>query len=265
MGANDSDSSGKREELEQLFNDWDDRDLDGAEPGAAEAEIRILGFGIRLRLVMSLILFAVAAAVMIPTWSRLSYFLEDSEPVAAVDLRKAWLAGERTLPGTSNTYAALDGLVITMESPEYIREGDGGEIVARHRFFFCPLFNIVVLTPKELPEKPWHRTVDIVPGFIELLQQRRAFPYDLAVEFNGVGRLVAGDDAPAEMRKAVNTYSAKLDIDKSDLWVFIDGNKPKDHGLMVAIWILAMLVPLVSVIFLLRALRERSQLQGKRA
>ena len=260
----------RKADLEALFSAWDQRD--GApegppEPGADEAQARLLRYGVRLRLVVSIILISVTAYVMWSTRQRFAYWLSSDTPVALGDLRERWLAGERTLTATSNTYVALDGLTITR--PFIVRPaGDDAVALAADadHLFFDPLFGVVVRTRRELPAPNWHKMgmMEIDGGFMDAIQRKLVFPSDLTVSFGGVGRLVRGDDVPEHMRRAVNTYARDAKREAEQLWVFLDEDAPSEHSLAGIVWALAAIVPLVSLFFLMRAMRLRARFRAER-
>jgi len=261
----------RKADLEALFAAWDQRDdgaVDGpAEPGAHEARARLLSYGVRLRLVVSLVLIAVTAYVMYSTRQRFSYWLTSNTPADLGDLRERWVRGDHTFPGESNTYVKLGGLTITR--PFIVRPvgSDAAALAAdADHLFYDPLYQVVVRTKNDLPEPNWHQMgmMEIDARFMDAIQQKLVFPSDLTVSFGGTGRLVKGGDVPEHMRRAVNTYARDTKRDPSELWVFLDGDVPADHSLAGIVWGLAAIVPLVSLFFLLRAMRLRARYRAQR-
>lgn len=258
--------AGRKADLEALFAAWDDRDgvpgdeLDDDVPH--EARQRLLSYGVRVRLVVSLVLIGITAWVMYSTHHRFLYWVGAGDTVDLGDLRERWANGDRAFPGESNTHVRLDGLVITR--PLIARAAEDADAAAEagvNRLFFCPMYGIVVRTQRPLPEPAWHRmgTIEIDERLVELLQNRQAFPSDLTVSFGGEGRLVRGAQVPEDMRRAVNTYALKTKREADELWVFIDGDAPSSHSVTGIVWGLAAVVPLVSLLFLLRAMRLRAR------
>lgn len=260
--------AGRKADLEALFAAWDDRDgsagddVDDVDAVPHEARLRILSYGVRVRLVVSLILIGITAWVMYSTRHRFLYWIGAGETVELGDLRERWADGDRDFPGESNTHARLEGLVITRPLiARAAEDADATDDAEVNRLFFCPMYGIVVRTTRPLPEPSWHRmgTLEIDERLVELIQDRQAFPSDLTVSFGGEGRLVRGAQVPEDMRRAVNTYALKTKREAADLWVFIDGDEPASHSVTGIVWGLAAVVPLVSLLFLLRAMRLRAR------
>jgi len=255
---------GRKADLEALFAAWDQRDgatVAASEPGAHEARLRLLSYGVRLRLIVSLILIGVTAFFMYKTRDSFSYWLSGS-PQELGDLREAWATGDRTLEVESNTYVKLDGLIISRVYSQ-TRSPDDAPDDPVYKLFFDPMFNIVVRTARELPRPAWNHMgmMEIDDRLIDLIKQKKVFPSDLTVSFGGSGRLIRAADVPEDMRRAVNTYARDTKLETEDLWVFLDDDTPSRHSLAGIIWGLAAIVPLVSLFFLLRAIRLRARVQ----
>lgn len=278
----------RKAELEALFREWDVRDgapdLGDDEPGRREGYLRQLRYGVRLRLVVSCVLLMVTGFVMYSTRSELAYLLESDTPQELGSLRDRWIAGERTLAVDDNSYVSLSGLVITRV---YVSrtDADGKPVPAgqAESVFFCPLFNIVVQTHQELPSRPWNRLseIELDGRLMELVRTGLADASDLALSFSGTGRLVRGDTVAKPMARFVHLYHDLLFSDPGagaaaggqpaerhsradrpplaadEMWVFIDGEKPSDKSIFGILWLFAPIVPLVSLFFLLRAIRLR--------
>ena len=259
---------GRKADLEALFAAWDQRDGAGPvalpEPGARDARLRLLSYGVRLRLVVSLVLIGVTAFFMYKTWDSFAYWLA-GDPVELGDLREAWASGDRDLHADSNTFVHLDGLIIsrvyTQTRPPGPDGVDGGEEAPIYKLFFDPMFNIVVRTARVLPQPKWNHMgmIEIDERLIDLIKRKLVFPSDLTVSFTGSGRLVRGADVPEDMRRAINTYARDTKHDVTDLWIFLDDDTPSQHSLAGIVWGLAAIVPLVSFFFLLRAIRLRAR------
>ncbi|MFT7581061.1 MAG: hypothetical protein ACI9MR_002735 [Myxococcota bacterium] len=244
----------RKAELEALFSDWDAQTGDAHEPGARDARVRILNFGIRLRLFFSLVLIAVTAFMLTKSWSRMSYWLTSSDPIELGDLREAWIDGQ-SMPFESNTYVSVKGLVVSRgQVVTFPEDADRVE-----RWFYCPLYQLVVSTERELPAPGRIGWTDIDERLGQLVKDKVVFAEDLDRSMNIQGRLVRGDDVPVEPRPMVERYAWKLKREPTETWVIIDGDKPGDHSLVALLWLLAILVPLVSLYFLWRAIRYKKR------
>ncbi|PKN54907.1 MAG: hypothetical protein CVU56_24085 [Deltaproteobacteria bacterium HGW-Deltaproteobacteria-14] len=258
-----SSDDGRKADLEALFAAWDQRDGAAAapEPGAREAKLRLLSYGVQLRLVVSVVLIGITAFFMYKTRDSFSYWLT-GDPAELGDLREAWATGTRQLDVPSNTYVHLDGLVISRVYTQ--SRGPDADPTADepvYKLFFDPMFNIVVRTTRDLPRPKWNHMgmMEIDDRFIDLIKQKRVFPSDLTVSFGGNGRLIQASDVPEDMRRAMNTYARDTKLEADNLWVFLDDDTPSKHSLAGIVWGLAAIVPLVSLFFLLRAIRLRAR------
>ncbi|TNF32580.1 MAG: hypothetical protein EP329_09685 [Deltaproteobacteria bacterium] len=198
---------------------------------------------------------------MYKTRDSFSYWLSGA-PQELGDLREAWATGNRTLDVASNTYVHLDGLVISrVYTQTRGPEDKPGDPV--YKLFFDPMYNIIVRTDRELPRPAWNHMgmQEIDERLIDLIKQKKVFPSDLTVAFGGSGRLIRAADVPEDMQRAVNTYTRDTKLETEDLWVFLDDDTPSKHSLAGIVWGLAAIVPLVSLFFLLRAMRLRARYQ----
>ncbi|MCA9514317.1 MAG: hypothetical protein KC635_05195 [Myxococcales bacterium] len=282
----------RKAELEALFREWDVRDGEPGgdvddEPGGREGYIRQLRYGVRLRLIVSCVLLLVTGFVMYSTRHELGYLLESDTPQDLGSLRERWIAGERTLPVEDNSYVSLGDLVITRVFVAS-QTGDDGKPVPQDQaesVFFCPLFNVIVQTHQQLPARPWNRLseIELDSRLIGLVRTGLADASDLALSFSGTGRLVRGDTVPKPMKRFVALYHDLLftepgaegaaaasdpTVDRrsrtdrptlasDEIWVLVDGEKPSDKRIFGILWAFAPIVPLVSLFFLLRAIRSR--------
>ncbi|MCB9727758.1 MAG: hypothetical protein H6744_11260 [Deltaproteobacteria bacterium] len=262
-----SEQAEKKAQLEALFAAWDERGrVEGTSPPEdVDAELlrarRAWGFDpLRLWLTLTLLGAALCGWLMVSTRHEVAYWLQgDAAPVELGDLGERYKAGERELDVASNQYVHASGLFMTHESDGTVG-GDGqGGADTRH-FYLCPLFDVVVRTSKPFPDKPFHRaaSVEVDPAWIELLEQRRAFPYDLTVTAEATGRLVRGDQVSRWHARPVVHFARVAHKDPRELWLLIDGDRPEDYSHFAMVWGAAVLVLLASFGLLGRAwLRRR--------
>ncbi len=261
-GAGD-DADDKKAQLEALFAAWDER---GRAEGAVDDEPVVddelrrarLAWGfdpLRLWLTLTLLGAALCVWLMASTRYEVAYWLQgDTAPIELGDLGERYKAGERTLPVESNRYVHASGLFITHESEGLVGRGGDSDGETR-RFFLCPLFDIVVRTSKPFPDKPFHRaaSIEVDPAWVELLEQKRAFPYDLTVTAEVTGRLVRGSEVSRWHAKPVVHFAQVTRRDPRELWLLIDGDRPESYAHFAVVWGAAVLVLLSSFGLLGRA------------
>lgn len=264
-GAGDDageDTGDKKAQLEALFAAWDER---GRVEGTSEPEPEVddelrrarLAWGfdpLRLWLTLTLLGTVLCVWLMASTRYEVAYWLQgDAAPIELGDLGERYKAGERTLPVESNRYVHASGLFITHESEGLVGRGDASDDT--RRFFLCPLFDIVVRTSKPFPDKPFHRaaSIEVDPAWLGLLEEKRAFPYDLTVTAEVTGRLVRGSEVSRWHAKPVVHFAQVSRHDPRDLWLLIDGDRPDNYAHFAVVWGAAVLVLLSSFALLSRA------------
>lgn len=262
------DRDARKAELEALFREWDERRAPALDPADEEpVSAAPRRDPLPWRLVFAAAVIAVTGSLLYSTRTEFAYFLADPTPIDLGRLDERYKQGERELDAPSNVYVKLDGLFVTHEM-EVIGEDDrtlsAEELAARdaagerHRYFLCPVFDVVVRTTQPFPEKPWGRTaVMIDEAFVDLLNRRKAFPQDLVVTMGGEGRLIRAAEAPSWARSAVNTYTRTASLVPDNAWVFIDGDAPGDYTSFAILWAAALLAPVLPLLLLFRALRAR--------
>jgi hypothetical protein len=262
------DAGDKKAQLEALFAAWDERgrvEGSGDDEPVVDDELRrarlAWGFDpLRLWLTLTLLGAALCVWLMASTRYEVAYWLQgDAPPVELGDLGERYKAGERALPVDSNRYVHASGLFITHESEGMVgRGGDSGGDVTR-RFFLCPLFDIVVRTSQPFPDKPFHRaaSIEVDAAWVDLLEQKRAFPYDLTDHHRDHGRLVRGSEVSRWHAKPVVHFAQVTRRDPRELWLLIDGDRPENYAHFAVVWGAAVLALLSSFGLLGRAWMRR--------
>jgi hypothetical protein len=245
----------RKAELEALFRQWE-RSSPVDAPATPEVPPRP---AVRLRLLTTLGLLAVTVYVMASTWASVAYWLEPATPASLGDVRTRWARGETSLGAAPNSHVSVEGLIpsrlIAVTSDEPGEEVADDEI---EYIFFCPLYNITVLTSQKI-EIPGAR-MPIIEGDMErVVSTGLAFPADTLVRVSAAGRLLPGTEAPPNLRSFVAGYAKRLDLDVADTWVLVDGHTPASETLGVIVWGVAIVPPLVSLGFLLASLRRRAR------
>ncbi len=259
----------RREQLEQLFRDWDTRQQDEARAQQVDVSDEALAEAgrawtfdpFRLWGTLTLLVVIVAIWVIHLTWGEVQYFmLRGQPPVQVGDAGELFRAGTRELPATSNTYVTLTGLFTTLES-EGTAPGAASDDVTQ-RFFLDPLFDVVVRTSQEFPQKTQRKawSLEVDEAFIELLERRRAFPEDLTVTVDVTGRLLRAADVPYWHGRPLKYFAQITGRDPKGLWLLIDGDAPEGYASYAAIQAAALLCILLSLGLFGRAwLRRRRE------
>lgn len=207
---------------------------------------------ITLRFRKVLLVVTISFAIFV-SWSMkedLSYFLSSSiEPTHFGDLREKWLRGDSKLGGEHNTFVELPNMVPT-----------NALATKAHTYFLCPLFDVVVRTSRPLPTPP-DRLQDftVEPKFLALLQERRAFPQNLLVKYEGRGRLMRLDKAPRWTRRIVRHYLGFTKRPAKEAWLLLDGEEPRNYKIYLWLFFGAFGLVLITAWFVYRAHNERAR------
>ena len=262
----ESDKENRKAQLEELFGQWDARSESGSDGEMGPLEEVEDGFykpdTTRWRGLFALLVIFVSAYVMYETRNEFNYWLQDGTTAIDLgDLKKQWKDGERNLYFEDNSYVSIKGLLVT-RAMEPVKKPDDEVDPDRkaHRYFLCPLFNLLVRTEQPFPEAPGHAgaTIAIEPEFLELIQNRLVFPENLEATFSGEGRLVRVPNVPRSAQTAVSTYKANLpnrDIDS--FYMFLDGDLPSEYSHYAVLWGAAIVVPILPLFLFFRAWSRR--------
>ncbi len=248
----------RKEELATLFRQWD-----AADDGAGQ-RARVEVQGIWLRIGVTVALAVAAAVVMLMTASSFGFWTEPGAPRQLGNVRDQYVAGAESmgspsglLPesfGPANGHVALDGLVPTR--PVAVADDPSAPEGATAYLFFCPLRRIVVFTHEPIVVGP-NPAAAADPRLAKLVADGLALPEETAVSVAVQGRLLRGDQAPGELEPFVQSFAQRVQRSPDDLWVLIDGARPSDAKWAPIVWALAAAAPLLSLLFLVRAVRQR--------
>lgn len=241
----------RKEELATLFRQWD-----AADDGAGQ-RARVEVQGIWLRIGVTLALAVAAALVMVITASSFAFWTEPGEPRSLGNLREQYIAGARDGAfGPANAHVAMQGLVPTRLVA--VADAPSASASATGYLFFCPLRRVVVFThvpPVVAPDPASPAVAD--PRLASLVKDGLALPEETAISVAVAGRLLRGDQAPSELEPFVLSFAQRVQRSPDELWVLVDGARPSDASWAPVVWALAAAAPLLSLFFLVRAVRQR--------
>lgn len=224
-----SPSSDLDPELLRQFETW----RDGAKPLSAEVlreavvpqvaeklPVDPLQRASRIRTIRQVVFVAVLLAGSLSlylTRQEMAYFFADRTPVDIGNLRTQYFGGKRALDVSTNTYVRAEGLVM-MEIAQ----------AGRYQYFFCPLYNIIVRTDRELPEKARADLtyIELEPEWLPILENRLALPSDLTASFEATGQLLRLTDGPRWVNEVRKFYDAELTVPPNQAYLLIDGEAP---------------------------------------
>ena len=232
-------SEEEKAHLEALFKEWDARKGDGlamSPQEAAEMEAARKAWGLdpsRFWNTVALLIVGLSVWIMTLIWADVSYWASGDASLQDVgNVGEMWAGGAEELNAPSNRYVSMEGLFVTLESEGERDTAKVGEREVVSRFFFCPLYDMVVRTQQPFPKKPVRQqwSLEIDGRFSSLLEERRAFPVDLAVTVPVQGRLMRASDVPYWHSDPLIYYQQMSGISAREMWLMIDGSRPSDHG-----------------------------------
>jgi hypothetical protein len=145
-------------------------------------------------------------------------FFFRGEPVDLGDIRERYAKGEREVALEHNSYVKFSnglGLVKFRTRPD-----DSFD----RRYFYCPIFNLLVQTKQELPKKPSSTVVEIKEGLADLIYSHKVSAEEFAVSFSGEGRVM---DQEWFMKHFPTVYKFYKDlIGNEKMYFFDDGATP---------------------------------------
>jgi hypothetical protein len=248
-----------QQDLEALFDAWDDRKV--AEVDAEEAPEHVRRAWrydpFRLWLSLTILLIAIAGSAMWATRHEVAYFMQrGTTPTDLGRLSERWRNGERELKVASNRYVTVSGMFTTFEGE--LAGEEGQEMPAEH-IFLCPLFDIAVRATTPPPKKPYHKiaSITVEEDFLPLLQSRRIFPIDLTAETGAIGRLVRGVEVPPWHAQVLKYFALQIGADPYDMWLLIEGERPQDMRRFAFIWLAAITTILIALGLFSRAWMKR--------
>ena len=232
--TNKSSSDDRLTDLQEQFDAWR---KDSIVPPGFEAQERSVEDRLQealkvlaIRRISLIILVTLAGMGLTQSWSDFSYFFASSEPVQVGDIRKAYLSDDPLPALQNNAFVDIDSLIPTsvFDSPS-------------HRFFFCPLYNIIVQTAQSIPAKQAHKSYfEIEAGEGRILEEKLAFIWDLPIRIDVAGRLMEVDALPARYNRIWKAFQHEVDFrpDKP-VFVLVDGETPGEFLWFLMAYVLA--------------------------
>lgn len=183
-------------------------------------------------------------------WHNALYYLNPSTPEFTGDVREIKGKGIQELPIDSWSYVRLENLLITHTAVSETK---------KYNIFFCPIFNILVRTQKELPEGDMRvNQAEIPEHLVYLVEQRKVSIDDFNRRFDAQGLIVKFQDMSTPKSNLKDYIQKEVGIPEGNIdnvLVLLDGENPESHLvdflLMLGIGIFV-LVAFVSVIFAIR-------------
>ena len=131
--------------------------------------------------------------------------------------------------------------------------------IVKKNYFLCPLYNIIVQTSQPFPGHGGHGLAGAIvdPAFARLIQERKAFPTDLARTLSVSGRLLSYGRAPQALKDIITQYSSRLKEDPDTFWILIDQDTPSEYTKYGLIWAGCCLAPIVPLFLFGRAFVRR--------
>lgn len=208
----------------------------------------------RLRAVLFVAVVGVAAWAIHGYRNHIAYFFQGGDLVDVGDVRALRASGVDTLPVRAGSYVRLQNLIVSRDEVR----------TRKYRFFFCPIYRVLVRTARPLPEGSVRVAQAEVPAGLEyLIQQRKVFPEDFALRFDAEGWLIPLREVPgwdAGIRDWVlnDLKLSEQEVDAS--FALLDGETPHGQYWAIIVLVSAVLMVLASFASLavsLRALRRQ--------
>lgn len=206
---------------------------------------------------MTVLVIAVATWAIHDFRSNLAYFFYGGDLVDVGDVRALRASGIKALPARPGSYVRLQNLIVSRD-----------EVRTRtYRFFYCPIYRVLVRTARPLPDGSVRVAQAEVPAGLEyLIEQRKVFPEDFARHFDAEGWLRPLREAPgwdAGLKEWV-THDLRLSDGEVDAsFVLLDGETPRGQYWALIVLVSAILATLGSATGLVVAARAKRHLQAK--
>jgi hypothetical protein len=228
MGTDEHESAGdegvESEALHQQFEEWRKESIpmpgqDAVPEKSLEEQIQTVSKVVGIRRFSLFILLTLAGLGIGNSYSDFSYFLRSSEPVEVGDVRDAYIADDPLDVLEHNQFVHVENLIPTSVFDS-----------SKFRFYFCPLYKVIVRTTQPVPAKATHKSYfEIEEGEERILEEKLAFVWDLPIHMNATGRLLSVDALPGRYQQIWRSFRNELG-ERADgkVYLLIDGEEPAD-------------------------------------
>lgn len=206
-------------------------------------------FRVMLRGGLTVVGLAFGSFFILNSLSPTAYYLKKgSEPIDLGDLRSREF-DKKVLEGLeTNSYVAFQNDIIMFDELQS----------EQFSFYYSPLTNFVVCTPRQLPSKALYQArqsvIELTPFEAEVVSKKLAFADDVKVSFDGRGRLFRFSDAPSWADSVFSFMANSSGVPQENMFLFMDGDDPEDHALHFALIVGASLLMLGTLAFFIDAL-----------
>ncbi len=201
------------------------------------------------------------AVVVVAAWAigsyrpRLVYFFAGGDLVDVGDVRALRASGVETLPAQPGSYVRLRNLIVSRDEVR----------TKTYRYFFCPIYRVLVRTARPLPEGSVRVAQAEIPEGLEyLVEQRKVFPEDFALHFDAEGWLLPLQEVPgwkAGIRDWVRNDLKLSDQEVAASYALLDGETPTGQYWAVIVLASSLLMVLASFASLAVAVRALRRVQ----
>jgi len=255
QGENTSPST---EKLQEQFDAWRKESI--VHPGqdvplkSLEEQLQSASKVVGIRRISLLILLVISVLGLSSSFTDFAYFLSSSDPAQLGNVREAYVQDDPLEEMEHNRYVRMEAMIPTSVFDS-----------AKHRFFFCPLYNVIVQTGQEIREKQTHKSYfEIAPGEERILKEKLAFVWDLALRLDIQGRLLSVDHLPSRYQNIWNSFRNEIDVrDDKPVYLLIDDEEPGDFIWFLLAYVLAFGVIAFSGYGYLQAVRYERSLRAK--
>lgn len=213
---------------------------------------------VRVRAALLLGVLAVSAWSVSGFRDRIRYWFEGGDLVDLGDVRALRASGVEVLPARPGMYVRLRNLIVSRD-----------EISTRtYRFFFCPIYRVLVRTARPLPEGSLRVAQAVVPEGLEyLIEQRKVFPEDFALHFDAEGWLLPLDRVPgwkSGLEQWVRTDLKMTDAEIASSYALLDGETPGGQVWSVVVLFSSLFVSLAAIAGVVIAIRAARRAEANR-
>jgi hypothetical protein len=196
-------------------------------------------------------------AVVVALWSVMSfkanliYFFANRTPVNIGDVRQLRAKGVTKLDVKPNSYVRMENLIVGYPELE----------TKKYRFFFCPIYNVLVRTESPLPEVSLRVGQTEIPEGLEYLVEQHRVPLEFfATHFDAEGWLMPVTEAPG-FKAGIEEFLRKnvrlSDSEIREAYALLDKETPNKQIFAVLILFAGIFIVCASGWSLVKAIRQK--------